>query len=120
VTDRIEVRGLRVVATCGVGPAERERPQPLSIDLDVELDTRAAGASDDVADTVDYGAACDAAASALVAARPHLLEHGCEAVGRAVLDGDPRVTAVTVALTKLRPPLPHDVAAVAVRRRLAR
>jgi dihydroneopterin aldolase len=120
VSDRIEVRGLRVVAICGVLAEERLRPQPLSVDLDVELDATAAAHSDDVADTVDYGALLDAAVGALVAARPRLLEAACELVGTAVLTADPRSEAVTVAITKLRPPVAHDVAGVAVRRRVAR
>jgi 7,8-dihydroneopterin aldolase/epimerase/oxygenase len=120
VTDRIEVRGLRVVAVCGVLDEERGRAQPLSVDLDVEVDADVAARSDDVADTVDYGALLTAAADALVAAAPRLLEAACELVGRAVLAVDGRAAAVTVAITKLRPPVPHDVAGVAVRRRVAR
>lgn len=118
--DRIELRELRVVAICGVLPEERERPQPLRIDLDVELDVDAAAASDDVADTADYGALCDAAVRALVAARPRLLEAACEVVGRAVLDADARIDAVDVAVAKLHPPVAHDLSSAAVRRRVTR
>ena len=120
MTDHLEVRGLRVVAVCGVLDEERVRAQPLGVDLDVELDAAAAARSDDLADTANYAALCDAAVAALVAARPRLLEAACEAVGRAVLDADRRVLAVTVVVVKLRPPVPHDVASVAVRRRLSR
>jgi 7,8-dihydroneopterin aldolase/epimerase/oxygenase len=120
VTDQIEVRGLRVLAVCGVLPEERERAQPLGVDLDVELDADAAAVSDDLADTANYAALCDAAVAALHVARPRLLEHACEVVGAAVLDADARVLAVTVSVAKLRPPIPHDVASVAVRRRVHR
>ena len=120
MTDRIEVRGLRVLATCGVGDEERAHPQPLVIDLDVELDAAAAATSDAVTDTVDYAPLCAAAATALTATRPRLLETACEAVGRAVLAADGRVVAVTIAVSKLRPPIPLDVATVAVRRRVER
>ena len=57
--DRIELRGLRLSAICGVLPEERDRPQPLELDLDLWADLSAAGRSDDLADTVDYGAVCD-------------------------------------------------------------
>jgi dihydroneopterin aldolase len=120
VTDRIEVRGLRVVAVCGVLDEERTRAQPLSIDLDVELDLDAAAAGDDLGTTADYGRLLDAGVTALVEARPLLLEAACELVGRAVLDADAKVLAVTVTVAKLRPPVPHDVASVGVRRRVAR
>jgi 7,8-dihydroneopterin aldolase/epimerase/oxygenase len=120
VNDWIEVRGLRVVAICGVLDEERTRAQPLQVDLDVEVYANAAATSDDVADTADYGALCDAAVTALTRAQPRLLEAACEVVGRAVLDADATVLAVTVAVAKLRPPVAHDVASVAVRRRVER
>jgi pimeloyl-ACP methyl ester carboxylesterase len=35
-TDRIELRGLRVLGRCGVLPLEREQDQPLDIDVDLD------------------------------------------------------------------------------------
>ncbi len=118
--DTIEVRGLRVVAVCGVGDEERRGVQPLTVDVDVELDAERAGASDDLADTVSYPLVCEAAAAAIIDAAPRLLEHAAEVAGRAVLALDERIGAVTVVVTKLRPPIPLDVATAGVRRRLAR
>jgi hypothetical protein len=36
--DRIELRGLRVLAYCGALPEEQVRRQPFSIDADIEAD----------------------------------------------------------------------------------
>jgi len=58
LSDRIELRGLRVTATCGVLPEEKARRQPFEVDMDVHADLGAASLSDDLADTVDYGALC--------------------------------------------------------------
>ncbi|HUD69043.1 MAG TPA: dihydroneopterin aldolase [Acidimicrobiales bacterium] len=118
--DTIEVRGLRVVAICGVDDEERRSLQPLTVDLDVELDAGRAGASDDLDDTVSYALVCEVAAAAIIDAAPRLVEHASEVAGRAVLALDDRIDAVTVAVTKLRPPIPLDVATAGVRRRLAR
>jgi len=74
VSDRIELRGLRVMARVGVLPHEKEADQPLELDLDLSVDLAAAGASDALADTVDYGAVCDAAVGALRAGHVELLE----------------------------------------------
>jgi dihydroneopterin aldolase len=120
VHDTIEVRGLRVVAICGVLDEERRGPQPLRVDLDVELDAARAAASDDLDDTVSYALVCEVAASAITDAAPRLLEHAADLAGRAVLASDRRIDAVTVTVTKLRPPVPLDVATAGVRRRLAR
>ena len=54
--DCIQLRALRVVCVVGVLPEERDRPQPLAIDIDIYTDLSAAGQSDDLNDTLDYGA----------------------------------------------------------------
>jgi dihydroneopterin aldolase len=56
--DRITLRGLRALGRHGWLPDERDRAQPLDLELSVELDLRAAAASDDLHETVDYAALC--------------------------------------------------------------
>lgn len=118
--DAIEIHGLRVLAHVGVPEAERAHAQPLSIDLVLSVDLAAAGTSDDVADTVDYGAVAIAVADAVTAAPVALLERVAALAADAVLDLDARTTAVTVTVTKVRPPIPRDVSATAVRIHRAR
>ena len=60
--DLIELRGLRLAGVVGVLPHEQAQAQPLELDLDVRARPGAPpAASDDLADTVDYGALCDVA-----------------------------------------------------------
>jgi dihydroneopterin aldolase len=99
----------------GVLPAERGADQPLEIDLDVVVDLAAAGASDALADTVDYGAVCDAVAAAVRAGHVDLLERLASRIADTVLAVDPRIHAVDLAVRKLRPPVPHDLATSGVR-----
>ena len=114
--DRIELRGLRLSAICGVLPEERDRPQPLELDLDLWADLSAAGRSDDLADTVDYGAVADVVAATVSGPRSYaLLEALAWHVADAVLDVDHRIRGVTVGLRKLRPPLAVDIDTVGVR-----
>ena len=54
--DCLELRGLVISAICGALPEERTRKQPLEIDLDIYFDQSSSGQSDDLAQTVDYGA----------------------------------------------------------------
>ncbi len=54
--DLITVHGLRVEALIGVYEHERLGPQPLLIDLDLELSHSHCCASDNIDDAVDYGA----------------------------------------------------------------
>jgi dihydroneopterin aldolase len=113
--DRIEVRGLRVVATHGALPEERERAQPFELDLDVFTDTAVAGRSDQLSDTVDYGAVVEGVAALVRVTSFLLLEALAGAVAGAILDLDPRVERVAVVVRKLRPPIGEDVASVGVR-----
>jgi dihydroneopterin aldolase len=108
--DRIELRGLRLPARVGVLPIEREQDQPLEVDLDLVVHLGPAGASDDLADTVDYGAVCDAVQRAVGGGHVALLERLAEVVAQAVLGVDARIVAVDLAVRKLRPPVPHDLA----------
>lgn len=114
MADRIELRGLRVVGLVGVLPEEHDRPQPLEIDLDVELDLRRAGESDDLADTVDYGAVCAIVEQVVGAGHVALLEHLAETIAGRLL-ADDRIERVTVAVRKLRPPVPQQLATSGVR-----
>lgn len=113
-TDRIELRGLRVAAICGVLDEERVRAQPLEIDVDIEGDFRAATVSDDLNDTLDYGATCDRIAATCAQLQPQLLERLAHEIARGEL-ADSRVRIVTVAVRKLRPPVPYQLASSGVR-----
>ena len=112
--DRIEVRGLRLLGVHGVLAEERGRAQPFEVDLDLEIDTAAASISDDLADTVDYAAAIATVAEVVGGAPRNLLESLAGAIAEALL-ADGRIRSATVAVRKLRPPVPHQVASTGVR-----
>ncbi len=112
--DRIEFRGLHVLAICGALPEERDRPQPLEMDLDVEADLGDAADSDRLEDTVDYARVVGAASRVAHGGRFVLLEHLALRIAEEVL-AQPGVTGVTVAVRKLRPPVPEQLASAGVR-----
>jgi len=114
-SDRIELRGLRMTAVIGVLPEERERAQPIEFDLDVYGFLGPAGRSDDLGDTVDYGAVCDAVAKVIDGFQPKLLEHLADRVGGALLHTYLHISAVTVTVRKLRPPVPYQLESSGVR-----
>ena len=118
--DRIEITSLRVVASVGVLPEEHDRPQPLELSISVEVDLSADGASDALADTVNYAEIVDAALGVAASRHHELLESLADGIGRASLEVDGRIEAVGVSVTKLRPPIGADVATVGVHRRCTR
>jgi dihydroneopterin aldolase len=120
--DQICLHGLRVVGIVGVLPEERVRAQPLQIDVDLFVDLTAAGNTDALTDTVDYGAVCDALDETVRTAQPELLENLAAQLAAAVFGVDPRIAGLQLSVAKLRPPVPHDLASSGVtitRHRLA-
>ncbi len=89
MSDRIEIRDLRVTGTHGVLPEERDRAQPFSVDIVAWVDMEAAQQSDDLADTVDYGALAQAAADVVGGRSYRLLEALSGRLASALLIVDP-------------------------------
>jgi 7,8-dihydroneopterin aldolase/epimerase/oxygenase len=114
-TGRIEIRDLRAFGLHGVLPHERQRAQPFSVDLDAWFDVSVAAGSDDLSDTVDYGALAEGVAEVVSGTSFGLLEALAAAITRRVLEGEPRVTRVEVVVRKLRAPVAVDVGSVGVR-----
>jgi dihydroneopterin aldolase len=112
--DLIQLRGLRVMGICGALPEERDRAQPIELDIDVTADLAAAAASDALDDTIDYGALVAGAERVVLEGRFVLLEALAGRVAEAMLR-DSRVRAVTVSVRKLRPPVPQQLATAGVR-----
>lgn len=54
--DRIVIRDLKVPTLIGVYDFERQAPQNLRLDITLYTDIQQAGVSDDVVQTLDYGA----------------------------------------------------------------
>ena len=119
MTDRIELRGLRVRGFHGVYDHERRDGQDFVVDITVWMDLDAAAASDDLADTLDYGALAQRAAD-VVAGPPRQL---IETVAAEIADGvlaDERVHATEVVVHKPTAPIPLEFADVAVVARRSR
>jgi dihydroneopterin aldolase len=112
--DVIELRALRASGFVGALPEEQQRRQPIEVDLDVVADLREAGRTDDLSTTIDYGGLTDAVEQLIVDERFVLLERLAARVAEVVL-ADRRVAEVTVAVRKLRPPVPQQLATSGVR-----
>lgn len=99
MTDRIEVRGLVVTCVVGVHDHERRAPRELLLDLVLETDLRRAGATDSLADTVDYDALARIVRERFRGLAPRLIETVAAETADVCL-GDRRVDAVTVTVRK--------------------
>ncbi len=97
--DRLELCGLEVSCVIGDRPEERGREQRLTLDVSLELDLSAAGASDALADTVDYAALAEDIRAALRQARCRMIEAAAARVAEVCLS-DGRVASVRVRIEK--------------------
>lgn len=115
--DRVTLRGLRGFGRHGVLESERRLGQTFLVDIALELDTRPAAASDDVADTVDYGVVAQSVLDLVEGEPVALLETLAQHICDAVLVHD-RVQAVDVTVHKPSAPVqaPFDDIAVSIRR----
>ncbi|QZT62406.1 dihydroneopterin aldolase [Mycolicibacterium austroafricanum] len=119
MTDRIELRGLKVRGNHGVFDHERRDGQDFIVDLTVWMDLAAAAAGDDLADTLDYGVLAQRAADIVAGPPRQLIETVAAEIAEDVMR-DERVHTVEVVVHKPSAPIPlqfHDVAVTARRSR---
>ena len=89
IMDRIFINGLRVNALIGCYPAERERRQGITLDLEFGVDLAAAAASDELADTVNYAELEERIHALVSTSHFKLIEALAGAVGRLALEYEP-------------------------------
>lgn len=119
MADRIELRGLTVRGRHGVFEHERADGQDFVVDITVWIDLADAAASDDLADTYDYGLLAQRAADIVAGPARNLIETVAGEIAEDVMN-DKRVHAVEVTVHKPHAPIQHpfsDVAVVARRSR---
>jgi 7,8-dihydroneopterin aldolase/epimerase/oxygenase len=119
MADRIELRGLTVRGRHGVFEHERADGQDFVVDIIVWIDLVDAAASDDLADTYDYGVLAERAAAIIAGPARNLIETVAGEIAEDVMS-DRRVHAVEVTVHKPQAPIPQaftDVAVVARRSR---
>ncbi|MGV0719341.1 dihydroneopterin aldolase [Mycolicibacterium elephantis] len=113
MAERIELRGLTVRGHHGVYEHERRDGQDFVVDITLWADLTPAAASDDLADTIDYGGLAKRAADIVAGPARNLIETVAGEIADAVL-ADPRVEAAEVTVHKPGAPIPLDFADVAV------
>ena len=118
--DRIFLRGMRFMACHGVLPHEREVPQPFEVDVELGLDLRSAGESDDLDDTVNYAKVYDVVSTVLTVARKYLIEAIAEKIADDLLRDFDSLRWVRVTVHKPAAPIDgifSDVGVTILRRR---
>ena len=122
MTDRIILADMAFFGRHGVSEEERGEEQEIDVDVELEADLSRAGASDDLADTVNYSRVFAACREVVEGQSFKLLEAIAEAIATRVLADFQPVQAITVRVRK--PGVPIDgrleYAGVTIERRRAK
>ncbi len=112
--DVISIDGLEFYAFHGVPDAEQAIGHRYKVDARLSVDTRQAGISDDVADTVNYADVADLLISVGTASQFRLLERLADRMASAVFERFVQVQAINLRVSKPLPPMNAIVASVGV------
>ncbi len=116
--DRIELRGVRATGFHGVLPHEQDEGQEFVVDVVLGVPPMSAAArSDDLRDTVDYGAVAQAVVDVVTGPSKQLIESLAVAIAQRCLAlGDVRSVQVSVHKPHAPIPVPFDDVAVTITR----
>jgi dihydroneopterin aldolase len=98
--DRILLSDMVFHGRHGTLPAENELGQPFVVSVELRLDLRPAGSSDDLAKTVDYGKVHRMARDIVEGPPVRLIESLAERIAAGALRDHPAVEAVKVKVAK--------------------
>ena len=118
-TGKISLDDMRFYAYHGVMEQERRVGGEYNVSLTVEADLADAARTDDVADTINYAELYELVKREM-AMPSNLLEHVAARIGRCAIEEYERITAVTVKVTKLNPPMGGDSKGASVELKLTR
>jgi dihydroneopterin aldolase len=117
MTDRIALVGLTGRGRHGVHSYERDESHPFVVDVVLEVDTRTAAKSDQLADTIDYGAIASTVVGIVEGEPVDLIETLAQRIADACLS-EPKIDKVQVTVHKPDAPIaaPFDDVAVTIER----
>ena len=100
LTGLVQIRNLTFDCIIGILPAERITPQPLLLDLDLQLDFAPAVASESVVDTVNYAAVSEQLEALAVSSQFQLVETFAARACELILVSHPLVQEVAITIKK--------------------
>jgi dihydroneopterin aldolase len=118
--DWLMVNGLTVLSKVGCLPVEQSVPQPIEVDIALEMDLREVAKNDDIKRGVDYRKVCDLVRQILEQNSFRLLETAAYAIAVNLLKQFPKVERVKVEVRKPHPPIPVPLQSASVRMELSR
>jgi dihydroneopterin aldolase len=104
MTDRVVLRRMIFVGRHGLTDAERAKPQPFEVDVELLLNLQPAGVDDDISKTVDYAQAFEICREVVESTNFRLIEAVAEGIAHELLTAFP-VAEVGVRVRKPQVPI---------------
>lgn len=120
LADWLIVNGLTILSKVGCLPVEQSVPQPIEVDIALEMNLLEVGKTDDIRKGVDYRKVCDAVRQVLEQNTFKLLESAAYAIASHLLHQFPKVQRIRVEVRKPHPPIPVPLQSASVRMELSR
>lgn len=116
--DKIYIRDLEVYGFHGVNIEEKNMGQRFLISLELDIELRKAGRSDNLNDTVNYAEICYKVEETFLLQKYDLIEKAAEEIAKAILINYDKINKVKVLLKKPWAPIgkPLDYAAIEIER----
>jgi 7,8-dihydroneopterin aldolase/epimerase/oxygenase len=109
----IKLKNIRTYSYHGCLIEEGKIGSDYSVDLEVKTDLRKSALSDNLEDTVDY-VLLNRIVEEEMAIRSNLLEHVAHRIIKRIFDEVAAISRITLAVSKLNPPIGGDVEAVTI------
>ncbi len=109
----IKLKNIRTYSYHGCLIEEGKIGSDYSVDLEVKTDLRKSSLSDNLIDTVDY-VLLNHIVEEEMAIRSNLLEHVAHRIIKRIFDEVAAISRITLAVSKLNPPIGGDVEAVTI------
>jgi dihydroneopterin aldolase len=114
VSDRISLKGIWGFGYHGVFEHEAKNGQDFFVDLEITLDLSKASTTDNLADTIDYGALTDLVVEEIKGERCQLIERLAGRIAERIKTQHPQIDWIEVTVHKPKAPIASEVADISV------
>ena len=114
MADKITIRGIEGFGYHGVFDFEKRDGQVFFVDLDIDIDLRAASNSDLLSDSVDYGLLTAIAKEAIEKLKFDLIERLAGFIADTICENFPAITSIAVTVHKPSAPVSESVTDISV------
>ncbi len=114
MSDKISLKGIWGFGYHGIFEHETKNGQDFFVDLDISLDLSKPSKSDDLAETIDYGALADLVVEEITGEPVKLIERLAGRIADRIKSSHPEITAIAVTVHKPKAPVSAQTSDISV------